>query len=1128
MPRSAGRGPTGEDQVPHPISTEVRTVTVLAGEAVFGARQETEPVAAAMPALAARLKEIVEAAGGRLEGAAPPEFAAVFGTGHADDLDPVRAVRAALAIQRESAGLSTLIRAPLTFRIGVYSCEVPWSPGQTRQPGMLQEALHAAGDLAQAAAPGAVFVSSPVMRAAAARFRFRAAPGGAEMSHEVIGEVETRREPSEERATSTVGRETELGRLMQAFDARHGEFILIEGDAGVGKSRLLYEFHRRLLARGVPLLVAFGRAYEGPPVPLSAFGDLVRHAAGVTGLEPGDGEKIAAWFSGHLEESIPDAIDRENCSHLMTLSLGLALPSTRVAQIEPGRMKSETHYAWLRWLRALVSRQPVVFCLEDLQWADDGTLSLLESLAAGIAGEPFTIVATRRPAAKTPRGCVRLRLEELPKEATAKLAEELFRGPVSAELAEFVVEQSGGHPYYCEELSRYLVESDLVRGNPLQLVSRPRKLPDGLHGLLVARIDSMGHEDRDALKAASVFGRFFWSGLLEQAMYRKVDRGLERARRRQIVVSRPHSLIPGDEEYAFRHDLLRDAAYSLLTAREKQRLHRVVADLLEPHIPSGGRRIRALVAVHREAAGKKEEPARLWQEAAEEALRDSAYSEALSHARDAQRLGRGPAARLVAARALVRLARLDDALVEATAVAGSPDASAEEAASARLLEGEIHGRRGNRDAFLAIVEKVAAASPPGFVLPEALVRKGRVLWGMARYDEAQKCVEEVRARTKALATSATDRQAAKLMAEAWALEGQVRWKQRRYADAAAAYEKVLEIAARISDRLTTASTLNAMGALHRDEGRDAEARAAFEQALAILREIGDRIGIAGALANLGLVLRETGDFQASVKVQRESVGIYRQVGDQPAVARGLKAISDALLDSGQVAAALPTIEEALALARGIGDRSAEMLAFRNLGQAHAFLGEEGRALSELTQALELARAEGNAYNQTLIQIRLGELHGDAGRMPEADSAVAAAMQLAVDKAADDLLAMSLIVRARLRSRVPGSGAAEDANRAIEIAGRRRQAGHEALAHAALARVAADARNLPEAAEHLARSRELAPRCAVVHERLRLLEDQSAAYAALGEVAAAAEARAEAVALARSHGAAATLRRLGSL
>lgn len=1115
--------------MPHPISTEVRTVTVLAGEVVLGSRPEGEHAPSAPPALSARLKDIVEGAGGRFEAGPGPGFAAVFGTGHADDLDPVRAVRAAFSIEQEAAGLSTVVRAPLTFRLGVHAAEIPWAPGQAGSPHSqrLEEALRAARDLARAAVPGAILVNLPVARAAASRFRFRPAAGGPEGASEVAGEVETRREASEERATSTVGREAELSRLMQAFESGSGEFVLIEGDAGVGKSRLLYEFHRRLIERGAPLLVAFGRAYEGPPVPLGAFGDLVRHAAGVTGLEPGDGGKIAAWFAEHLQESIPDPIDRENCAHLMTLSMGLTLPPTRVAQIDPVRMKSETHYAWLRWLRALVARQPVVFCLEDLHWADDATLALLESLAAGIAGEPFTIVATRRPAARTPRGCSRLRLEELSREATARLAAELFRGPVSEELAVFVAEQSGGHPYYCEELCRYLVEADLVRGNPLQLVSRPRRLPAGLNGLLVARIDSMGHEDRETLKAASVFGRFFWAGLLERAIYRKVERGLERARRRQIIVSRARSLIPGDQEYAFRHDLLRDAAYSLLTSREKQRLHRVVADLLEPHIAAGGRRIRALVAVHREAAGKREEPARLWQEAAEEALRDSAYAEALAHARDAQRLGRGPAARLVAARALVRLGRFDDALVEATAVAGSPDASAEESASARLLEGEIHGRRGNREAFLAIVEKVAGANPPGFVLPEALVRKGRVLWGMGRYEEAQNCVEEVRARTQALATPANDRQAAKLLAEAWAIEGQVRWKQGRFADATAAYEKVLEIAARISDRLTTASTLNAMGALHRDQGRDAEARAAFEQALAMTREIGDRIGIAGALANLGLVLRETGDLAASADAQRESIGVYRQVGDQPAVARGLKALSDALLDSGQLGAALPPLEEALAIARGIGDRMAEMLALRNLGQAHALQGDEARAMPELERALDLAKAEGSVYNVTLIQLRIGELHADAGRAAQAEASIGAAIATAAEKSLDELLSMALIVRARLRVGSAGGGAAEDAGRAIGIAGRKRQAGHEALAHAVLARVAAAAGRLQEAGEHLARSRDLTPRCVVFQERLRLLEDQAAAWAALGEASASASASAEAVRLARQHGAAAALRRLGA-
>ncbi|MCE9580898.1 MAG: tetratricopeptide repeat protein [Planctomycetes bacterium] len=1086
----------------HPVHTDVRTVTVLAGDFAAGAHPEQGVAAAATPGIFARVREVLEAAGGRVERGPGNEFTAVFGAPLAGGEESVRAVRAAMALQKEVAGLSALARAALAFRVGIHSGVVPWPTPGDEQPEAFRETLVEARRLLHSAPPGDILVSPAIARAASARFRFKQV---SPESFQAVGEVETRRDSREDRPTSTVGREAELEQLLEAFDRAEGDFLLVEGDAGVGKSRLLYEFQNRLMARGTPVLVAFGRAHEGPPVPLSALGDLVRQAAGVTGLAPGDGGKLSTWISGHLEEAIPDPIDRENCAHLIVMSLGLLIPGTRVAQIEPARIRSETHYAWLRWLRALAARHPVVLCLEDLHLADDSTISLLESLAAGLAGERVTFVGARRPAAKTPRGCLRIRLEELSRDATVKLAEELFHGPVSPELADFLFEQSGGHPYYHEELSRYLVEAGLVSGDPLHLVSRPRKLPDGLHGLLVARIDSMGHDDREILMAASVFGRFFWSGLLEQALFRKVDRGLERARRRQIVAPRTHSLIPGDSEYTFRHDLLRDAAYSLLTAREKSRLHRVVADLLEPHIGTGGRRLRALVATHREASGKREEPARLWQEAAEEALRDSAFAEALSHARDAHRLGRGPAARLVAARALVRLARLDEALVEATAVAGSPDASAEEASSAKLLEGEIHGRRGDREAFLAIVEKVAAAGPPGFVLPEALVQKSRVLWGMNRHDEALKCVAEIRSRLAALAPPEGDRRAEKLLADSYAIEGQVLWKQGKKPEAAAAYQRALAIAARIGDRLATASTLNSIGALHRDLRADQEARTAFEQSLAILREIGDRIGVAAALTNLGLTCRESGDLQAAADAQRESLEIYRQTGDQHAVVRSLKFLSDALLDGGNITPALEPLDESLRLSRLIGDRTAEMLALRNLGQAHAALGNEKLALEELSLALSLTRSEKNAFNEALIHLRLGEIHASAGGVAEAAGSLDSAIRIAGERSFDEILAAAFVARARLRVSSHAAGAGEDAGQALGLAVKTRNAGHEAAALSAQARLEALSGNGVEARELLGQALALAPRCFVFHERLRLIVDEAETLNALGDTGAALEA-----------------------
>ncbi|MBI2922482.1 MAG: tetratricopeptide repeat protein [Planctomycetes bacterium] len=1103
----------------HASTASHRLATALVAEFVPATPEGRAP--AGFPA---RLKEVVEALGGRLEGRPGRRTSAVFGLPHGEEEDAVRAVRAGLAVHREIAALGP----EGALRVGVFTRDVPWPRPGAGRSAVVDEILAAAARLAASARPGAVLVSPATERAACARIRFRKPDPPAGDAFEAVGEVETRRDFREDVAVPTIGRDAEVARLMQLHEGGAGGFLLVEGDAGVGKSRVLYEFRRRLQERQDGALVAVGRAHEGPQPPLEAFSDFVRSAAGVSGLERGDGAKLSSWIETHLSETIPDPIDRENCAHLIALSLGLFLPDTRVTHIEPARMRAETHYAWVRWLRSLASRQPVVLSLEDLHWADDGTLALMESLAAGLAGERVMILGARRPAARTPRGYERMRLEELPRDSSLRLAETILRGPISEELGEFLVQQSGGNPYYLEELSRYLVESGLVVGQPLRLHSRPERLPEGLQGLLVARIDGLGPEDSEVLKAASVVGPSFWVGLLERALFRKVDRALERARRRQLVVPHARSLIPGDQELAFRHALLRDAAYSLLGPRERARLHRVVADLLEHHIADGGRRVKALVATHREAAGQREEPARLWQEAAAEALRESAYAEALGHAAEARRLGRGPAAHLVAARAYVRLAKLEEALVEAAAVAGSPDASAEEVASARLIEAEVHGRRGELEKFLVLVEQVAAANPPGLVLLEALVRKARVLWNLGRHDEALRVVAEVRTRLQALPAGAADREGARLLADSHNIEGLVHWKQGHPREATTAYEQALALARSIGDRVAIASTLNSMGALHRDLRADVQARAAFEEALAMLRAIGDRIGIAGALANLGLVYREAGALSESVAAHRESLGILRQTGDLHVVSRGLKALSDALLDGGRLLEALQALDEALDLARRSGDRGAEMLAVRNLGQVHAALGEEPRALEEYRQALAMARVQENGYNEVFILVREGELHAASGRTEEAERTLAAALKAADERRLPELLVSAHIARARLRAASSPGDATEDARSALTGAVSTRNVSNEACAAALLARCEAAAGDAASAREKLDRALALAPRCGVFLERLHLYEDEARVRLALGDRAGAARAAAEGEKTAREQGARRAAARFGEI
>ncbi|KAF0240224.1 MAG: adenylate/guanylate, partial [Planctomycetota bacterium] len=595
---------------------ERRTVTVLfsdlSGFTALSEQMDPEEVSDLVDALFQKLRAAIESHGGTVDKFIGDAVMAVFGAPVAHEDDPLRASRAGLAMQKAVAAFSSERKLDLRLRVGINTGEVLWgSVGGDRATAM-GDAVNVAQRLESAAEPGTVLASKSVARAVGGRLRFRAleaiqVKGRQELVEPFIvvgegaGQTEFRR--AGEIATPIVGRDAEIARLIEAFP---GGFFVLEGEAGIGKSRLLHELRRRVRAKRPDAWIGVGRAREGPPLPLGAFGEIVRGEAG----SGGDGGRLASWLAGEM--AADGAVESENRAQLIALSLGYAVPGARVTGIEPARIPAETRHAWERWLRARAARGPVLLCIEDLHWADGGTLSLMEHLATSLAGASVTVVGSARPGGRLPSAHERIGLDALPGEALSRLAEGILPGPLAPELLDFLAQQSGGNPYYLEELARYLLEEKLVGGTPARLAARPERIPDGLQGLLIARLDGVGPASRDALKAAAVVGRTFWRGLLTKILGVPAEPLIEEAHLRQMVFPRDGSLLPGDSEHVFKHALLRDAAYSLLPKKDRARLHLRVAELLPG---GGGRKIAILAAGHREAAGQPAEAARLWLEA---------------------------------------------------------------------------------------------------------------------------------------------------------------------------------------------------------------------------------------------------------------------------------------------------------------------------------------------------------------------------------------------------------------------------------------------------------------------------------------------------------------------------------
>lgn len=1098
------------------MAEERRVVTVLfIGLVGLDAAASPDPEDAAessaevVDAVFTRFRRVIEARGGTVDKFVGDTVMGVFGAPTAHEDDPLRAVRAALAMKRELELFNAQRSLELKIRVGVNTGEVLWGTVGGDRPTAMGDAVNVAQRLQSEARPGEVIASRSVARATSYRVEY-----GPERElrlkgrQDAVGASEALREtatvvpaPGDIGSARLVGRSTELERIVKAISGAKGSFVLLEGDAGVGKTRLAAEARELARAAEPGIWIGLGHAQEGSPLPLGPFAEIVRAAARAAApVAPRDSAaEVAAtraFVADVLAATVAGSAERSNFAHLMTRSMGQAAGEGPL----PGdatRARAETLEAWERWIRALARRGPVLLCLEDLHWADPATFALLDHLATKLRDDRVAILATTRPAPRLPGGFERIRLTELPPTEAAQLARELFRRDIDAELSEFLVDQSAGNPLYMEELVRFLSQEGFVEGIPARFATRPDRLPDGLRGLLVSRIDAVSADAREALKCGSVFGRAFWSGATGTLAGRDVAPALEQAGRRHLVERVPASLLPLDEEFHFRQTPLRDAAYSLLTKKERQRLHGRAADLLEPLAPHLGRRVLILAAGHREAAAQPEAASKLWAQAAGEAHDHHAYEEALASAREAQRIDGSPAAALHAVKALSVLGLNEQAIAEAEALLETPGLT--DLVRYRTLRqlATVHERRGDFAKALAIVDALFAEPKAAFLHSSLLQDRCGYYYRLSRFEDCLRDAAEM-ARIAEAAIAAGDAGAKQDLGNAISQEARVYVRRGENEKALEAARRSHTLFMESGAELNAANALNNQGNALMNLGRSVEARAAYDEALRAFRAVGDRWRIAMALTNLASIEFNEGNAEKAFVVSAEALAIRQEIGDRWGEGMLLGNEGDFRNRMGQPRAAIPILERARDLRASTGDRLGVSIALERLAEARLDIGDAAGARTAAEESLGILRDlkfEGRGVHRKLI---LGEALAAEGRLEEARA-------ILEPLAAAESDAAAALAVARFAA---GDAGAVEAARALKDSksDRARFRALALLARHAAKTGAPDARELLEAARHSRTQYEH------LRHQFEFLRAEAEVCAAAGDVAGERKAREEEAAL----------------
>lgn len=576
----------------------------LVGFTAYSHGADPEDIRAALSPYYAVLKREIERFGGTVEKFIGDAVMAVFGAPVAHEDDAERAVRAALRITEAIEELNDSLALELSIRAAVNTGEGLVTLSARPQLG---EAI-VTGDVVNTASR--LQGVAPVNGVVVGEITHRATKGVVE--YEALDDVAVKGKPKPipvwkamsargrfgidlDRAPTTpiIGREHEVGLLRSTFRRTLKEssiqLVTIVGEPGVGKSRLLSEFFSFLDDQEEIIFFRQGRSLPyGEGISFWALGEIVKGQSGI--LESDTPEVAADKLRIALETSIGHSPEHEWFFARLAPLVGAASHGAGGAERE------ESFTAWRRFLEAIARRAPLVLVFEDLHWADAAMLEFIEYLVESSTEASMLVLCTARPElfdmhsgwGAVQRNTATVSLSPLGESETAQLISALLSQAVLPEdVHSALLERAGGNPLYAVEFIRMLTDRGILQRRGRVVTLTPQTdfpMPETLQALIAARLDALAPVGKALLHDAAVVGKVFWSGALAaigEIDIATVSRGLHELVRRELVRAVRNPSMEGEQEYAFRHVLLRDVCYSQIPKSARIAKHKAMAAWLE-------------------------------------------------------------------------------------------------------------------------------------------------------------------------------------------------------------------------------------------------------------------------------------------------------------------------------------------------------------------------------------------------------------------------------------------------------------------------------------------------------------------------------------------------------------------
>lgn len=872
---------------------------------------------------------------------------------------PVAREDAALQAMRAGFELVDAVQSlGLAVRVGVCTGQVVVRDGQP-----VGAAIHFAARLQALAAPGTLVVGESTRRIVKDHYRFQpietvARLKGFDQPESIYVALGAARPRDDDAGvapplpTPFVGRERELQALDSHWAAAQGgalRLVRLVGDAGIGKSRLLGEFKRRLVARGVEVF----ECRCTPDDARSAYRPLIaalRRQIGAGDADDGHdpGERLRRLVA-------PVTEDVESGVLLLAELLSLPPPAREPRPAtSPERKRQLTLELLVALASARARRAPTCMLVEDIHWIDPSTAELLNRVALGARELPLLVVVTARTDAEAPwHPRVAVHEAEL-RPLSPELSRALVLGAcgdarLPGEVVHLIAARADGVPLFIEESTRMLVER--AAGGAALDAAAALEVPATLLDLLTARLDRLAGAKPIAQVGAAI-GRDFPHALLHAVLahpdcpfaLREPDVALAELLRSGLLFARTEG---AEIRYTFKHALVRDAAYRSLLERDRRRLHQVVAQVIGDRFADLAAHQPELLALHHTEAGNDAEALRLWEAAARLAASRSAHAEAISHLGAALSLLQRAEPGATRDRAELRLQLLLAARLIATDGYGADRvervyARALELASAlgddaaRLkvllgLEGYHFMRADFAQALVHSAQAQAMALRLGSAIHAIQARWAEANVRMHRGELADAVVQMDRVladydRLEHRAEAVQDPGVMCLCYSAWST-----WQLGRPDEALARADDVVARAERLRHKFSIGEAYGFRAAVQHFRGESAAALASAQRAVQVCEDGGFAVWLAHALVMRGRAAAALGDVEAGVAEMRRGCALWSATGAIVTTPFYLAMRAEGEMLAGRDDDAWQLLEHALAIVERTGERYYEAEIRRLLG-----------------------------------------------------------------------------------------------------------------------------------------------------------------------------------------------------